>query len=258
MTSPANYAHVNGLNMYYELHGEGSPLVLLHGALSTIDVNFSKILPTLAQHHRIIAIEQQGHGHTADIDRPMSFAQMADDTAALLHLLGIEQADFFGYSLGGGIAVELAIHHPGLVRKFTFAGGTSFSTDGFYPEVMENIGATSANSLDGTPFQAAYLKVAPHPENWAGLIEKVTDMDMRSRGWTPEQIRSIQAPSLLIIGDSDLVRPEHTTQMFRLLGGGDMTGTARSQLAVLPGTTHLSLVDRADWLVTMTEAFLAA
>src|SRR5919202_78290 len=127
------YASVNGLNMYYEVHGAGRPLVLLHGALSAIGTSFGKVLPTLAKTRRVIAIEQQAHGHTADIDRPLSYAQMAEDTGALLQRLGIDQADYVGYSMGGGIALQLAMRHPDRVRKFVFAGGTAYRPDGLYP-----------------------------------------------------------------------------------------------------------------------------
>src|SRR6266566_5265793 len=211
--SKRSYALVNGLNMYYEIHGEGQPLVLLHGALSAIGTSFSKVLPQLSSTRQVIAVEQQAHGHTADIDRPLTYEQMADDTAALLQQLGIEKADLFGWSMGAGIALQIAIRHPEVVRKLVLASVT-YNRNGFYHEVLD---------------------------------------------WPPEVIQSINAPTLLIIGDSDVVRPEHTVELFRLLGGGvagDLVGLPRSQLAVLPGTTHVTLVDRADWLVSMITQFL--
>src|SRR5215471_10916928 len=131
------YATVHSLRMYYEIHGTGHPLVLLHGALSTIDTDFGKILPALAKTRQVIAIEQQAHGHTADVDRPLSYEQMADDTAELLRQLHIEKADFFGYSMGGGIGIQIAQGHPALVGKLVFAGGASYGLEGLYSEIRQ-------------------------------------------------------------------------------------------------------------------------
>jgi pimeloyl-ACP methyl ester carboxylesterase len=253
------YAPVNGLKMYYEIHGSGQPLVLLHGNLSAIGTSFGKVLPQFAATRRIIAVEQQGHGHTADIDRPFSIAQWAQDTTALLRHLGIEQADFFGYSSGGAVALEFALRSPALVRKLVLAGGTSYSRDGFYPELLAAGESMKPEDLDGSPFQQEYTRIAPHPEQWHRLVAKIAELDRASGDWSGEALASIKAPALLIIGDSDIVRPEHTVAMFRLLGGGvpgDLVGLPRSQLAILPGTTHVTLVDRAEWLVSMIEVFL--
>lgn len=253
------YASVDGLEMYYETHGDGPPLVLLHGALMTIE-NFGEVLPSLAESRQVIAVEQQAHGRTADVDRPFSYAQMADDTAALLRELGIEQADIFGYSMGGGIALELAMRHPDLVRKLVVAAA-AYSNDGIYPEVLEGIEDLKPEDLAGSPWQEAYVEVAPNPEDWPALLGKVQQMDKEFEGWSPEAISSIEAPALVVVGDADIVRPEHAVAMLRLLGGGvpgDLGGLPRSQLAVLPGTTHVTLVERADWLVPMIEAFLDA
>ena len=257
----SGYVPVNGLKMYYEIYGSGRPLVLLHGNLSTIGTSFGKVLPRLASTRRMIAVEQQGHGHTADIDRPFSLDQWAQDTTALLHHLGIEQADFFGYSSGGAVALEIALRSPVLVRKLVWAGGTSYRRDGHYPELLAAGAAMKPEDLDGSPFQQAYASVAPHPENWHRLVEKIAALDRTIEDWSREAIQSIKAPALLIIGDSDIVRPEHTVEMFRLFGGGvvgDLVGLPRSQLAVLPGTTHVTLADRAEWLASMITAFLDA
>jgi pimeloyl-ACP methyl ester carboxylesterase len=255
------YVPVNGLKMYYEIHGSGRPLVLLHGNLSTIGTSFGKVLPLLASTRRIIAVEQQGHGHTADIDRPFSIKQWAEDTTTLLRHLGIEQADFFGYSSGGAVALEIALSSPALVRKLVWAGGTSYRRDGHYPELLAAGDAIKPEDLDGSPFQQKYASVAPHPENWHRLVAKIAALDRTIEDWSREAIQSIKAPTLLIIGDSDIVRPEHVVEMFRLLGGGvvgDLVGLPRSQLAVLPGTTHVTLADRAEWLASMITAFLDA
>jgi len=256
----SGYAPVNGLNMYYEVHGEGRPMVLLHGALGTIDM-FGKLLPSLAKTRQVIAVEQQAHGRTADIDRPMRYQQMADDTAAFLRQLKIDHADVFGYSLGGGIALQLAIRHPVLVRKLVVAG-TTYNNDGIYPEVLAGIETTfTPEAFAGSPIEAAYAKVAPNPDDWPTLVAKVQQLTQEFAGWSPEAVRAIAAPTLIIIGDSDIIRPEGAVELFRLLGGGvpgDLSGLPRSQLAVLPGTTHVTLVERADWLLSMITAFLDA
>ena len=254
------YAAVNGLEMYYEIHGTGRPLVVLHGALMTIE-NFGKVLPSLAESRQVIAIEQQAHGRTADVDRPFRYAQMADDTAALLEQLGVEQADVFGYSMGGGIALELAIRHPGLVRKLVVAAAAA-SNEGIYPEVLEGIEKLKAEDLAGSPWQEAYAGVAPNPEDWPALLGKVQELDQEFEGWPPEAISAIEAPALVVVGDADIVRPEHAVELFRLLGGGvpaDLGGgLPDARLAVLPGTTHVTILERADWLTPMITEFLDA
>ena len=256
--SKRSYAFVNGLNMYYEVHGEGQPLVLLHGALSAIGASFSKVLPQLSSTRQVIAVEQQAHGHTADIDRPLTYEQMADDTAALLQQLRIEKADLFGWSMGAGIALQIAIRHPEVVRKLVLASVT-YNRNGFCPELLAGLETSKPEDLAGSPFQEEYERFAPKPQEWPRLFAKVNQLDREVQDWPPEVIQSIKAPTLLIIGDSDLVRPEHTVELFRLLGGGvagDLVGLPRSQLAVLPGTTHVTLVDRAKWLVSMISQFL--
>jgi pimeloyl-ACP methyl ester carboxylesterase len=258
----ARYAFVNGVNMYYEIHGAGgTPLVLLHGAFSNIQTDFGKMLPTLAKNRRVIAIEAQGHGHTADIDRPLTYEQMADDVAELLRQLRIARADFLGYSMGGGTAMYLALRHPDLMRKFVFAGGASYNPDGFYPELLEGEKKMKPADFAGTPWLKAYTRVAPHRGDWPRLVNKIKDLDVNWRGLSAGQVRSIKAPALLIVGDADVVRPEHAVEMLRLLGGGvpgDLVGLPRSQLAFLPGTTHVTLITKTDWLVSMAQEFFKA
>ncbi len=257
-----SYAYVNGLDMYYEIHGTGRPLVLLHGALSAIGTSFGKLLPSLAETRQVIAIEQQAHGHTADIDRPLTIKQMANDTTALLRHLGIKETDIFGYSTGAGIALHIAIQHPDLVRKLVAAAYT-YNNNGFHPGLiagmMENL---KPENLAGSSWQEEYARIAPNPEDWPTLVAKVKQLNLHHiPDWPAEAIQSIKAPTLVIIGDSDIVRPEHAVEMFRLLGGGipgDVAGLLKSQLAVLPGTTHVTLAERADWLLSMITAFLDA
>src|SRR6266516_4527831 len=190
----SGYVPVNGLKMYYEIHGSGRPLVLLHGNLSTIGTSFGKVLPRLASTRRIIAVEQQGHGHTADIDRSFSIEQWAQDTIALLRHLRTEQADFFGYSSGGAVALEIALRSPALVRKLVWAGGTSYRRDGLYPELLAAGEVMKPEDLDGSAFQQAYASIAPHPENWHRLVAKITDFDRATIGWPREAIARPKLP----------------------------------------------------------------
>ena len=254
------YAPVNGLQMYYEAHGKGQPLVLLHGAFSAIGTSFGKVLPGLAASRQVIGVELQAHGHTADIDRPLSLEQMADDVAALLRYLKIESADLFGYSMGAAVALHVAIRHPRVVRKLVFASAT-YNLAGVHPGLMEGLGEMTPEMMFGSPWHDEYLRIAPDPGHFATLFAKKTQMDRGIKDVPAETIAAIKAPILIVIGDSDLVRPEHAVEMFRLLGGGvfgDMVPLPNSQLAVLPGTTHVGLADRADWLVSMISEFLDA
>ena len=260
METKGKYVEVNGLNMYYEIHGTGQPLVLIHGAFSAIGTSFGQVLPGLAKGRQVIGLEMQGHGHTADIDRPLSIEQMADDTAAALEKLGIEKADIFGYSTGAVIALQVAIRHPERVRKLVLASVT-YRLDGVHPGLMEGLGEMSHEMMVGSPWHDEYMKIAPRPEDFPKLFAKKTEMDRNLKDIPAEAIKALQAPTLLIIGDSDLVRPEHAVEMFRLLGGGvfgDMAGLPNSQLAVLPGTTHVTVVYQADLLLAIIPRFLDA
>ena len=258
------YAPIGDLRMYYEIHGHGRPLVLLHGAYMTIDA-MGPILPALAKSRQVIAVEQQGHGRTTDIDRPLSYEQMADDTAALLRHLGIDDADVFGYSMGGGIALQLAIRHPGLVRKLVVASA-GYRSDAMHAEALEMFPSITPELFAGSPIEQEYLRTAPNPGDFPKLVEKLTALDTTPFAWPEEDIRAIAAPALIVLGDSDGVRLEHAVELFRLLGGGvmgDLSGLPKSQLAVLPGTTHYmppghGLLDRADWLLAMIPPFLDA
>jgi pimeloyl-ACP methyl ester carboxylesterase len=256
----SGYVQVNGLDMYYEIHGDGSPLALFHGAMGTIDSCFTDLLPAVAASRQVIAVELQGHGHTADIDRPLSYRQMAADAAALLEVLDIEMADLVGYSLGGAVALELAMQHPDRVRRLVFAGGASYRRDGLYPEMLGEP-ESATDDLTGSVWHQAYARVAPDPGRWPDLVAKNRELDRTFAGWPDEDIQALTAPVLLIIGDSDIVRPEHVVKMFRLLGGGvigDITGLPASQLAVLPGTSHTGLLDRVAWLQSMILEFLGS
>ncbi len=254
------YASVNALNMYYEVHGSGRPLVLLHGGISNIETDFGLPLPALAKDRQVIAIEQQAHGRTADVDRPLSISQMAGDTVALLRQIGLENADFFGYSMGAAIALQITIEHPEMVGKAVLAA-VAYKAEGAHSGTSDSVEDLNPEMMAATPFGQAYARMAPNPDDWPKLLKKVGEWGRNIKDLAAEAVESIQAPVLLVYGDSDIVKPEHAVEMFRLLGGGvpgDLVGLPRCRLAVLPGTTHITLVHRADWLISMINEFLEA
>jgi pimeloyl-ACP methyl ester carboxylesterase len=247
------YAPVNGLKLYYEINGATNaaqpPLVLLHGGSDTIKTSFGHILPKLAIKRQVIAFEQQGYGHTADIsERPFSMEQSADDTAALLEYLHIRQADLFGFSNGGTIALQVATRHPQLVRQLVVASAF-FSHDGADPAFWNGF-ATATLDVMPKELRDAYLEVAPHPQNLQSMFDKSVQRMRNFKDIPADTIRGITAPTLVVCGDSDVMRPEHAVQEFRLL--------PHAQLAVLPGTDHMKVTARTSWLVPMIEEFLEA
>jgi pimeloyl-ACP methyl ester carboxylesterase len=260
------YADINGLKLFYEIRGESDPgkvpVVLLHGAISATGTSFGSLPDLLAQTRQVIAVEQQGHGRTADIDRPLSVQAMADDTLALLASLGIGRADLLGYSLGAGIALNIITSQPAVVRKAVLASVAYDKTGlhpGMYspPDPRESADTRSRNLQ--IPFEREYRALAPDPGAWPTLLAKVQAMELPEI--TPRAISAIEVPILLIIGDSDIVAPEHAVAMFRLLGGGvpgDLAPMPATQLAVLPGTSHIGVTSRADMLKTMIPPFLDA
>jgi pimeloyl-ACP methyl ester carboxylesterase len=222
-----SYAEINGLKLYYEVHGTGgTPLILLHGGGSTIETTFGNVLPRLAESRQVVAYEQQGHGRTTDIaDRPFSFEQSADDTAALLRHLNIKQADFFGFSNGGSIAMQVAIRHPALVRKLVIASAMT-KRNGLHPEVWKFI---EQSKLENMPreYQDAYAKLSPHPDRLRQFHDKCAKRMVDFQDWPDSDLLSINASVLIVVGDQDSILPEHAVEMFRLL--------PKSQLAILPG-----------------------
>jgi pimeloyl-ACP methyl ester carboxylesterase len=254
------YASVNGLDLYYEIHGAGRPLVLLHGGLSTIHSFFGQLLPVLAEIRQVIAVELQAHGHTADVDRPMSYEAMADDVAALVKHLALGAADVLGFSLGGGVAWQTAIRHPEGVRKLVVVSAPG-KRQGWYPEVLAGMASINADAITGSPLHQDYLNAAPRPADWPVLIAKVRELLGKDYDWSAS-IESIKAPTLIVVGDADSVRTAHAVELFGLLGGGKtdgaMGGVPSSQLAVLPGTTHFTIMSRTDLLRPIVSQFLDA
>lgn len=256
----SGYAPVNGLEMYYEIHGEGGvPLLLLHGSMGSLEM-FRPLLPELTKGRRVIAVDQQAHGRTADIDRPLRYEQLADDAAAFLRYLDVDRADVFGFSMGSAAAWQLAIRHPELVRKLV--GAISYTNEGIYPEVLSGLETTfSPEAFAGSPIEAGYRAIAPNPGNFPTLVLKVQDLTRSATALPVETIRAIPAPTMIIIGDADIITPEHAVELFRLRGGGvpgDFVPMPPAQLAVLPGTSHMMLIARTEWLGSMVPAFLEA
>jgi pimeloyl-ACP methyl ester carboxylesterase len=252
---------VNGLEMYYETHGEGQPLVLLHGAFSAIGTSFGALLPGLAEGRRVVAFELQGYGHTADIDRPLSQGSMAEDVVAAIEHLELGPVDLLGYSMGGFVALLVAIRNPEVVRKLVVMS-VGYTLEGVHPGLMDGLGEMTPEMMHGSQFHDEYLRIAPRPEDFDRLFAKKAEMDRRTEDLSADDIRAIAAPTLVMIGDSDLITPEHAVEMFRLRGGGvfgDMPpGMPASQLAVIPGASHVSIASRAEVVVPIVSRFLDA
>jgi pimeloyl-ACP methyl ester carboxylesterase len=236
------YADVNGLHLYYEQHGEGPPLVLLHGGLLTLELNFGTTIPILAQRHQLVAMELQGHGRTADIDRPMTFEQLASDVVGLLDHLNIERTDVFGFSLGGLTAYQLLIDHPGRIRRAVVASA-DFRNDRGGELDPERLPTTA----DFAAMRAAYAAVAPDPAHFDAFAEKTAALVHGFGGWSDDQIRDIEVPVLVLIGDTDFILVPNAVEAAELLPHG--------QLAVLPGTTHIDMTT-SELVPAVVEAFL--
>ncbi len=258
-----HYAAVNGVELYYEMHGAGEPLILLPGGFGTVEM-FAALLPTLAATRLVIAVDLQGHGHTPDIaDRPLRFESMSDDVAALIPHLGFERADVLGYSLGGGVALQVSIRHPNVVRRLVLVSAPC-KREGWYAEDLAGMAAVNgeaAKSWIGSPMHAAYASVAPRPEDWPVLAEKLGELLRRDYDWSAE-VAAMRVPTLLAIGDADGVRPAHAVEFLGLLGGAKPHGITDSmpvsQLAILPGTSHYNITMRRDLLIPIVTSFLDA
>ncbi|WP_222851625.1 alpha/beta fold hydrolase [Phytoactinopolyspora mesophila] len=255
------YAPVNGLRMYYEIHGSGgTPLLLLHGGLFNIDLQFGQVLPGLAKTRQVIAVDFQAHGRTGDVDRPLTSANLASDIVGLLEHLRIPQVDVFGFSVGGAVALHLTIKHPEMVRKLVVSS-VSFHPDGDRPENKEAVGELSVDMIAGTPMEQDYLAKSPNPDQLQGLLDKLGAFDDGFDGWSDVEIEGIAAPTLITVGDCDAVTLEHAVRFLRLRGGdvnGDFVGVPTSQLAVFPGTTHFNGLSRTALVLDVVTTFLDA
>src|ERR687884_674507 len=245
------YADVNGLHLYHEVHGDGSPLVLLHGGMLTIDLNFATLIPTLARRHRVVGVELQGHGRTADIDRPMTPAALAGDVVGMLDQLGIDRAHVFGHSMGAAVALELAVSSPDRVRSIV-AASVSVRPDGMHEDLTDPEKMATSTRMptpqDFADFTEAYVRLSPHPDHFEEFLSRMSASNADLQGWSDEQLARITAPTLLVIGDRDFTTVEHAALMLKLIPG--------SQLAVLPDTTHMQVTRRADLLLPMLARFL--
>lgn len=263
------YAPANGLKMYYEVRGEGEPIVVLHGAYMTVDA-MAGIVSELAKARKVIAVELQGHGRTADAERPIIYEHMADDVAAFLDHLGIEKTGVFGFSMGSGVAVQLAVRHPEAVRRMIVAS-VSYAHAGMHPEMIEMFPSITPEMFAGSPMEEEYKRLAPNPDDFPTLVTKLKQLDMTPFHWPEEDILGIAAPTFIIVGDSDVIRLEHAVEFFGLLGGGvmgDLVGMpTKAQFAVLPATLHFQSVtesippgsgvmERIGWFMPMITEFL--
>jgi pimeloyl-ACP methyl ester carboxylesterase len=257
------YAKVNGIDLYFETHGAGRPLILLHGGLGSGEM-FGPILPALDERHQVIAVDLQGHGRTADIDRPIDMRLMADDIAALIDHLGLDKPDLVGYSLGGGVALHTAVKYPAKVRRLV-AASANIRPDAIYPEIRAQQGqvnAAAAEFMKDTPMYELYQRVAPHPEDFPRLLDKMGEAMAKDFDFT-EEVRGLQVPTLIVAADADMAPPSHYTGIFSLLDGGARDGGWMGEgrprgghaLAILPGLTHYNIFS-SPLFAAVTLAFL--
>src|SRR5437870_7212391 len=243
------YAEVNGINLYYETDGTGRPLILLHGGLGSGEM-FGPILPALTERHQVIRVDLQGHGRTADIDRPIDVRLMADDVAALIDHLGLEKPDLVGYSLGGGVAFFTAVNHPQKVGKLVMASA-NIRRDAIPAEMLAQQAQVSSAAIEfmkDTPMYQLYQRVAPRPEDFGRLLDKLGESMSKDFDFSQE-IRSLQVPTMLVCADADMAPPSHYVEAFKLLDGGlrdgGWMGEGRPKgghaLAILPGLTHYNI-----------------
>ncbi|HJS44467.1 MAG TPA: alpha/beta hydrolase [Gemmatimonadales bacterium] len=248
---------VNGMRMYYEVSGQGDPLIVLHGAYMNIP-SMGAIIPRLAKTHRVFALELQGHGRTTDINRPITYPNMADDVAAFMDAVGLPKADVFGYSMGAGVGLQLAIRHPAKVNRLA-AASAAYDTSGLQPEFKAFIPRMSVEMFLQTPFAAEYRKISPTPDSFPALVRKLIALEHEPFAWA-EDLKRLKTPVLVISGDADVITNEHVVQMFRLLGGGapgDLgKPLAASRLAILPATSHTAVITQVDVLHGFIEQFL--
>jgi pimeloyl-ACP methyl ester carboxylesterase len=258
-----SYAEVNGINLYFDTRGTGRPLILLHGGLGSGEM-FGPTLPALAERHQVIAVDLQGHGRTADTDRPIDIRLMADDIAALIDHLRLDQPDVVGYSLGGGVALFTAVKYPDKIRRLVAASAHAWR-NAIPPEMLAQqaqVNAAAAESIKETPMYQLYQRVAPHPEDFPRLLDKMGESMAQDYDFT-EDVRSLQVPTMIVAADADMAPPSHYVEMFKLLDGGlrdgGWMGEGRPKgghaLAILPGLTHYNLA-ASPLFAAVTLAFL--
>jgi len=247
---------VNGMQMYYEVSGQGEPLIVLHGAYMNIP-SMGAIIPTLAKTHRVYAIEQQGHGRTTDINRPITYPNLADDVAAFMDAVGLRKADVFGYSMGSVAGLQLAIRHPERVNKLVMASG-GYDAEGWQPEFKAFIPQMSVETLPAV-LEQDYKKLAANPNGFKELARKLIALETQPMAWEAD-VKAMKTPVLIIAGDADVSTLEHNVAMFRLLGGGAMGDMGKplsaSRLAILPASSHTAVIGQADLLQAIIEPFL--
>jgi pimeloyl-ACP methyl ester carboxylesterase len=254
------YAPVNGLKMYYEIHGSGEPLVLLHGAFMAISGDWADLVAELSKTRKVIAVEMQGHGRTADINRDITPENLADDVSALLDYLKLPQADVLGYSLGGGAAMQCAIRHPDKVRKVVVIS-YPFRRDGWVKEVNDGLSKITAEVFKGSPMEAEYKRLNPNPNDFGKFVRHVVTSNSGPWDFGADKLKATTAPMFFINGDADGVRLDTLAEMYSLKGGGmsgDMQPRSESRLAIIPNTTHVTLMARMSTIVPMVNDFLDA
>jgi pimeloyl-ACP methyl ester carboxylesterase len=253
----ADRVEVNGMQMYYEVSGAGDPLIVLHGAYMNIP-SMGEIVPKLAETHTVYALEFQGHGRTTDIDRPITYPNLADDVAAFMDAVGLEKADVFGYSMGAAAGLQLAIRHPEKVTKLA-AASVSYDAEGWQPAFTAFIPQMTREFFVGTPMEDAYRELAADPDGFPALVDKLIALEHEPMAWGSD-VEALETPVLIITGDADVTTLEHAVAMFRLLGGGGMGDMGEplpaSRLAVLPATSHTAVINQVDLLHAFIEPFL--
>lgn len=256
--SASGYAPVNGIKVYYEVYGEGRPIVLLHGAFMTIEGNWSQLIPELAKTRKVIAIEMQGHGHTPYSDRPLTHANMAKDVEGVMDYLKVDSADVVGYSMGGSVAYKFTIDNPKRVTKLVIISSTHKST-GWLPEVNNAFKAFKVEFFNNTPMKTAYDAVAPDKTKWPKFIEQMIAFASQPFDFGDDNIAKIKAPVLIIAGDNDGLDKVELAKTYKLLGGGvvgDMGPMPKSHLAIVPGQTHVNLMMQTNTILGYLNEFL--
>jgi len=269
MPSPptqTGYADANGLRVYYEVHGDltggATPLLVLHGSFMVVEA-MAPLVERFAATRPVIVIDQRGHGRTGDAPEPITYERLADDAAGVLDALDVPTADVLGYSMGGTAAVGMAVRHPERVGKQVILSAP-WRREGWYPEIREAIGQWTPELFAGSPLQAAHERLSPTPDAFPTLVERLRDMEERTDGWSEDEVRAIVGRTMILVGDADGVTLEHAVELFKLRGGGDaeaaargfITGVPRAQLAILPATSHVGMMARAQLIVDLVTPFL--